>query len=176
MGVSLFEAQDVPGSPRVEYALVPTRTRRVHNAHMPAAYYLQILHLHVGCVALSAALFAARGVLRIGDLPGANHRALRWTSYLVDSTLLGAALVLLVIVRQYPFVDAWLTTKVLLLPVYIVLGTIALRRARTRAGRTIAFAAALLTFAYIVGVALAHDPAGWLALLHSRLAGPGSAP
>jgi uncharacterized membrane protein SirB2 len=143
---------------------------------MLASYYLQILLLHVGCVALSGVLFAVRGVMRIGDLAGADHRSLRWTSYVVDSILLGAAVLLSVIVRQYPFVDAWLTTKVLLLPVYIVLGTIALRRARTRAGRAIAFVAALLIFGYIVGVALAHDPAGWVAVLHSRLAGPGSAP
>ncbi len=132
---------------------------------MLASYYLQILLLHVGCVALSGTLFAVRGVMRIVDLPCANHRALRWTSYTVDSTLLGAAVLLTLIVRQYPFVDAWLTTKVLLLPVYIVLGGFALRHARTRAGRTMAFVAALLTFGYIVGVALAHDPAGWVALV-----------
>ena len=143
---------------------------------MLAWYYPQILALHVGCVALSGALFAARGTMRIADLASANHRILRRTSYVVDSTLLGAAILLTTIVRQYPFVDAWLTTKVLLLAVYIVLGTIALRRARTRSGRIAAFVAALLTFGYIVGVALAHDPAGWIALLHSRLAGPGSAP
>jgi len=127
--------------------------------------YLQILLVHVGCVALSGALFAVRGLMRIADLPGANSRALRWLSYLIDSTLLGAALLLSVIVRQYPFVDAWLTTKVLLLLLYIGLGTMALRRARTRAGRAAAYAAALLTFAWIVGVAIAHDPAGWIALL-----------
>ena len=141
---------------------------------MLASYYVQILALHVGCVALSGTLFAVRGLSRIADLSWTNLRVLRWTSWVVDSTLLGAAVLLSVIVRQYPFVDAWLTAKVLLLPVYIVLGTMALRGARTRAGRVTAFAAALLTFSYIVGVALAHDPAGWIAVLHSRLASPGS--
>jgi uncharacterized membrane protein SirB2 len=37
--------------------------------------------------------------------------------------------------------------------------------ARTRLTRSVAFLAAILTFAYIVGLALAHDPAGWLTLL-----------
>jgi uncharacterized membrane protein SirB2 len=127
--------------------------------------YLQILRVHVGCVALSGALFAVRGLMRIADLPGANHRALRWMSYVIDSTLLGAAILLSVVVRQYPFVDGWLTAKVLLLLLYIGLGTIALKRARSRTGRAAACIAALLTFGYIVGVAIAHDPAGWIALL-----------
>lgn len=121
--------------------------------------------LHVGCVALSGILFTVRGLMRIADLPWANHRVLRSTSYVVDSTLLGAAVLLTLILGQYPFVNAWLTTKVLLLPVYIMLGVIAPRRARTRAGRATAFVAALLTLGYIIGVALAHDPAGWLAVL-----------
>ena len=130
-----------------------------------ASYYLEIRLLHVGCVALSGALFTVRGLMRIADLSSANHRALRWMSYLIDSTLLGAAILLSVIVHQYPLINAWLTTKVLLLLAYIGLGIMALRVARTRTGRTVAFIAALLTFGYIVGVAIAHDPAGWIALV-----------
>jgi uncharacterized membrane protein SirB2 len=150
---------------QAEYVLVLKPAERLHNAGVLASYYLQILLLHVGCVALSGALFAVRGLMRIADLPDANSSALRWMSYLIDSTLLGAAILLSVIVRQYPFVDGWLTTKVLLLLLYIGLGTIALSRARTRTGRAAAYVAALLTFGYIVGVAIAHDPAGWIALL-----------
>jgi len=130
---------------------------------MLSAHFREILLLHVGCVAFSGTLFTVRGVMRIADLPGANHWTLRWTSYVVDTTLLAAAVLLTLIVHQYPFVDAWLTCKVLLLPLYIGLGIVALRRARTRAGRSAALAAALLTFAYIVSVALTHDPRGWLA-------------
>ena len=144
---------------RAEPARIP------HNARVLSGYYLEILLVHVGCVAFSGALFAVRGLMRIADLPGANTRALRWMSYVIDSTLLGAAILLSVIMRQYPFLDSWLTTKVLLLLLYIGLGTIALKRARTRTGRAAAYVAALLTFGYIVGVAIAHDPAGWIALL-----------
>ncbi len=132
---------------------------------MLSAHFAEIRALHVGCVAISGTLFTVRGLMRSADLAGANHWALRWISYVVDTTLLAAAVLLTLIVHQYPFVDGWLTCKVLLLPLYIGLGIVALKRARTRAGRGAAFIAALLTFAYIVGVALAHDPAGWLALL-----------
>lgn len=132
---------------------------------MLSAYFAEIRALHVGCVAISGSLFTIRGLMRIADLAGANHWAVRWISYGVDTALLAAAVLLTLIVHQYPLVDGWLTCKVLLLPLYIGLGIVALKRARTRADRSAAFIAALLTFAYIVGVALAHDPAGWLALL-----------
>ena len=77
--------------------------------------------------------------------------------------LLTAALMLTTIVHQYPFVQAWLTVKVLLLVVYIVLGTIALKRGRSPRERALAYVAALTVFAFIVSVARAHDPLGALA-------------
>ncbi len=132
---------------------------------MLTAHYQQILLLHVSCVALSGTLFTFRGALRIGGLPVANHRALRILSYLIDTTLLVAAILLTLVLHQYPFVNAWLTTKLLLLVLYIGLGTMALKHARTTAGRVAALIAALATFAFIIGVAITHQPAGWLLLI-----------
>jgi uncharacterized membrane protein SirB2 len=101
----------------------------------------------------------------LGGIGIANHRALRMISYLIDTTLLGAAILLMIILHQYPLVDAWLTIKALLLVLYNALGIIALRRARTRLGRGLALLAALLTFGFMIGVAITHQPAGWLILL-----------
>lgn len=134
---------------------------------MLAAHYPQILHVHVGCVVLSGSLFTLRGLMRIAGLEVANHRALRIASYVIDTTLLIAAILLTVIIHQYPLTDAWLTTKVLLLALYIVLGTMALKRGKTSATRTTSFIAALLVFLFIVGVAWTHRPAGWLVLLQT---------
>ena len=132
---------------------------------MLASHYPEIRLLHIGCVAFSGTLFTVRGAMRVADIAAANHRALRWLSYTVDTALLLAAILLTLIVHQYPFVNAWLTAKLLLLPLYIALGVIALKRARTPAGRLAAYLAALLTFVMIVGVAVEHEPAGWLRLL-----------
>jgi uncharacterized membrane protein SirB2 len=129
---------------------------------MLQSHYLQILHLHVGSVVLSGCLFATRALLRVANNPLANHRGLRVLSYVIDTVLLIAAIVLALIIHQYPFVNGWLTMKVLLLVLYIGLGTIALKRARTRVGRTLAMSAALLVFLFIIGVAVRHHPAGWL--------------
>jgi len=130
-------------------------------------FYPQIKFVHVLCVILSGSLFALRGMLMLAGSRLTDHAALRFASYAIDTTLLLAALMLVTILHQYPFVQAWLTVKVLLLVVYIVLGAYALRRARTRRARAICYVAALAVFASIIGVALAHNPLGWLALLAS---------
>ncbi len=75
--------------------------------------------------------------------PLANHAALRYLSYAIDTTLLTAALMLVTILHQYPFVQAWLTVKVLLLVVYVVLGSLALKRATTRRAQVGCFFAAM---------------------------------
>jgi len=74
---------------------------------------------------------------------------------------------LVTILHQYPFVQGWLTVKVLLLAVYIALGTMALKRGRTRAAQVTCYALALLVFAFIASVALAHNPWGAFATLFS---------
>src|SRR5215469_14790911 len=117
---------------------------------MLASHYADIRFIHVGCVALSGTLFTVRGLLRIGNSTVANHRLLRVTSYIIDTTLLTSAILLTVILKQYPFVEAWLTTKVLLLALYIALGTITLKRAQTRCGRIAALFASLGTFVAII--------------------------
>lgn len=126
-----------------------------------AAFFPQILWLHIGCVIASGSLFCVRGTMMLAGSPAANHRALRRLSYVIDTTLLTAALLLASIIHQYPFVQAWLTVKVVLLAVYIVLGVFALRRGRTRAQRAMYFVAAVAVFLFIVGVARTQSPLGF---------------
>src|SRR5579875_1524402 len=125
-----------------------------------AAWYLQILWTHIGCVIASGSLFFTRGCMMLAGLRAANHVALRRISVVIDSLFLASGIALTIIIHQYPFVQAWLTVKVILLVVYIVLGVFALRRGRTRAIRPTCFAAALVVFLFIVSVARAHDPLG----------------
>lgn len=131
---------------------------------MSSAYPL-VKAVHVHAIGVSFAIFFLRGLLMLARSKYCNHAALRYTSYVVDTVLLAAALVLAAMLRQYPFVHAWLTAKVLLLFAYIVLGVLALRRARTRQAQILAFLAACLTFAMIYAVARAHHWAGPFAAL-----------
>jgi uncharacterized membrane protein SirB2 len=136
---------------------------------MLATHYAELRFLHVGCVALSGSLFTFRGLLRIKRSPLATHRALRAASYLIDTTLLVAAVLLTFIIHQYPFVNGWLTAKVLLLALYIGLGIITLQRARTTWGRSMALAGSLLTFAAILAIAILHHFSPGRAPLPRRL-------
>jgi uncharacterized membrane protein SirB2 len=128
-------------------------------------YFSQIREVHIGCVALSGCLFFIRGSLHLAGYAIANHSILRVSSVLIDTVLLSAAVLLTLIVRQFPLTDGWLTMKLVLLLVYIVLGSLALKRARRRRTQAIAFAAALLTYLAIIGVAVTHSPLSWWALL-----------
>ena len=62
-----------------------------------------------------------------------------------------------------PFEVPWLEAKQEGRALYIVAGTIALKRGRTVVVRTAAIAMALLAFACIVSVALTKHTQGWLA-------------
>jgi uncharacterized membrane protein SirB2 len=125
------------------------------------AWYPQIRALHLGAVLTSGGLFLVRGFLlnALGQA-WAMARPLRIASYAIDTVLLGAAIALVFITRQYPFVDGWLTAKVVLLVVYIVLGSFALKRGRTRAIRIGFWLAALAVFGFIWSVARAKSPLG----------------
>jgi uncharacterized membrane protein SirB2 len=128
-------------------------------------FYPEIRWVHILAVTTSGSLFALRGV---GTLAGASWpqwAPLRYLTYLIDTVLLTAALMLATLLHQYPFVHGWLTAKVLLLVVYIGLGTFALKRARSPRGRAWCFAGALGVFLTIVSIARAHHPLGLLSRL-----------
>lgn len=125
------------------------------------AFYLEIRHVHIAAVTLSGSLFLLRALA--ANAFGATwtmNAPVRYLSYTIDSILLTAALMLMTIVHQFPFVNAWLTAKVLLLIVYIVLGSFALKRAKSRTARLLYSAAAITVFLFIVSIARAHDALG----------------
>lgn len=123
-----------------------------------------VLHVHLAAVAASGGLFFLRGLglLLLGQR-WPMSAPVRYLSYTVDSILLAAAITLTVIIQQYPFANAWLTAKVLLVVVYIGLGSIALKRGKTLLSRRLAFVAALAVFVFIASIAHAKSPFGFLA-------------
>ncbi|MEW6690493.1 MAG: SirB2 family protein [Pseudomonadota bacterium] len=124
--------------------------------------------LHVACVALSLAGFAARGALMLVDSPLLAARWVRIAPHVVDTLLLASAAWLSWMLQQYPFVHGWLTAKVIGLAAYIGFGMLALRRGRTKGVRVACFALALASAAYVVSVALTRSAAGLFAWLLIR--------
>ena len=130
-------------------------------------FYPQIKAVQVAMVLASGGLFLLRGLLAWnGPRQGALHSLLRYASWSVDTTLLTAAMMLLTFLPHAMFANGWLAVKLLLLPAYVVLGALALRSTRSDAGRRWCLVAAVLVYGFMLGVARAHQPAGWFALLH----------
>ncbi len=125
-------------------------------------FYAAIKLLHIAAVGFSGGLFLLRGAAVNLGQGWAMAAPLRYLSYAVDTVLLGAAVTLAVLLHQYPFVNSWLTAKVLLLIAYVVLGSLALKRGRTKSTRLFCWVGALGIYAMIITVALNHDPLGFM--------------
>jgi len=121
--------------------------------------------IHVGCAVVSLAGFGLRGILMLAGSRWLEARFVRIAPHVVDTLLLASAIWLAWLLDQYPFVQGWVTAKVVGLVAYIGFGTVALRRGRTQGVRIAALVAAVASAGYIVSVALTRDPRGpfvWL--------------
>lgn len=116
--------------------------------------YFALKHLHMLCAAISIVGFIIRGTMKLSGSALLQKKWLRIAPHVVDTLLLASAIALVVITHQYPFVQNWLTAKLVGLVVYIGLGLVTLRFARTQPARALAYLLAILTFAYIGAVAI----------------------
>ena len=117
---------------------------------------------HVGCAAISYALFVMRGIWMMRGSPLLRQPWVRTVPHVVDTALLASAIAMAIISGQYPLAEPWLTAKVIALVLYIALGTVALRRGRTKAARITAWIVAQAVFAYIVAAAVTRNPLPWV--------------
>jgi len=85
--------------------------------------------------------------------------------HVIDSVLLLSALTLAWMLRLTPSAAPWLLAKIIGLLLYIGLGVVALRPGGPLAVRATAWAAALLTFGWIVSVAVTKNPLGFFGAL-----------
>ena len=122
------------------------------------AYYSLLKQLHLTTIAVTLALFVLRGIWMMTASPKLQARWVRIAPHVNDAMLLASGVALAVLLQQYPLVHGWLTAKFFALIAYIVLGTLALKRGKTRPQRIIAWIAALLVFGYMAWVARSHDP------------------
>jgi uncharacterized membrane protein SirB2 len=120
--------------------------------------YTVLKHIHVTTVGITFILFVTRGMWMLTDSPHLQARWARIVPHINDTILLASGIGLAFVLHQYPFVSGWLTAKLLALLAYIVLGTLALKRGKTKSVRITAFMLALVAFAYLVAVAVTHNP------------------
>lgn len=120
--------------------------------------YATLKTLHVATVVITLALFLLRGVWMIAESPRLAARWTRIVPHINDTVLLVSGIALAWTLGISPLEHGWLAAKIVALVAYIVLGTLALKRGKTRGQRIAAWIAALLVLGYIIAVAHAHNP------------------
>ncbi|MDO9317855.1 MAG: SirB2 family protein [Gammaproteobacteria bacterium] len=113
--------------------------------------FIKIVHMSFAMISILG--FLVRGILKINESPIVEKKLVKVLPHVIDTVLLASAIALVVMSGQYPWVAPWVGAKVLGLIVYIGLGVVVMRTAKTRQARIIAFALALVTAAYILMVA-----------------------
>lgn len=121
--------------------------------------------IHVGSAILTICGFVLRGYWMLSGSPNLRVRFVRVAPHVIDTVFLLSGIGLIVALNLPVLSQDWLLMKFVALVIYIVLGAIALGRGKTLGVRSTAFVLALMTFAYIVGVALSKSTLSWFALV-----------
>jgi uncharacterized membrane protein SirB2 len=129
-----------------------------------ANYYLLLKHIHITFAVLTFISFSLRGFWMIRESPLLHRKLIRVLPHVIDTILLISAIAMVFIMHMSPFAQSWLSAKILALLVYIILGTIALKRGPTKPIRIISFVGALLVFSYIVYVAMTKTPIPYVSI------------
>ena len=124
---------------------------------------LWLKYVHIACVILSGSGYFIRGLWMIRESPWLQKKWVRVLPHVIDTTLLGSAILLALQLRQYPLAQGWLTAKVFALIAYIVVGAVGLKYGKTKKIRVVAWLSALAIFLYIVLVALTRQVVPFIA-------------
>lgn len=127
--------------------------------------YLVLKIIHTVAAVTTISGFMLRGYWMMTESDRLQSRLARVAPHVVDTVFLVSGIAMVWFLSMNPFMQGWLLAKFAGLLVYVLLGTIAIKRGPTKQVRVIAFVGAISVFAYIVGVALSKSPASWLAWL-----------
>ncbi|WP_455199118.1 SirB2 family protein [Kaarinaea lacus] len=114
--------------------------------------------IHVVCALLSISGFIARGILMIRGSSLLSARTVKVLPHVNDTVLLVTAIVLASQWGWSALQMPWLLAKIIALLAYIALGMLALKPGRSQSVRISAWLAAIITFAFIVSVAVTRNP------------------
>lgn len=127
--------------------------------------YLILKTIHVLAAATTISGFILRGYWMLTESDKLQQRATRVVPHVVDTVFLLSGIAMVWLLHLDPFTQPWLVSKFTGLITYILLGTIAIKRGKTRQIRLLAMIGAVSVFAYIAGVAFTKSPLSWLRFL-----------
>ncbi len=123
--------------------------------------YLTIKTIHMTCALISFTGFLLRSYLMVIESHWLNQKWVLIAPHVIDSIFLLSGATMAFMVNFGLFNQFWLTSKLALLMFYLFFVGMALNRGRTKAIRIGSFFCALLTFGYIVGIAVHKTPLSW---------------
>lgn len=127
--------------------------------------YLTFKLLHVVFAAATLSGFLLRGYWMIVESDLLDRRTSRIAPHVIDTLFLATGIGMLLTTSLNPFTASWMIAKFAGLVLYVLLGTLAIKRGSNRVIRMGAFIAALGAFAYIVGVGLTRSAFSWVTFL-----------
>lgn len=114
--------------------------------------------IHITFVTLTLVGFLVRGWWMLSAADILNNKWVKTIPHIIDTGLLVSGLTLAYLLSLQILQAEWLLAKIAALLCYILFGTMALKRGRTRKIRIIFFVLALMVFSYIVSVAVTKSP------------------
>ncbi|MGB0495727.1 MAG: SirB2 family protein [Kangiellaceae bacterium] len=112
-------------------------------------YYLIVKNIHITTAILSLLGFCMRGWWMLKENKLLQNKLVKIFPHINDTILLSCAIYLSVMTGLYPFAVGWLGAKVVFLVGYIIAGTFALKRGKTKRTRALFFVIAILCISII---------------------------
>jgi uncharacterized membrane protein SirB2 len=119
--------------------------------------YMAYKHVHLLMVVLSVSFLLLRFAMSLKPAAILQTRFFKIAPHVIDTLLLLSAVMLMLALQQYPFVNPWLTEKFLAVLAYIALGVMAFK-GRTAPIRWICFLGALGWLGLVLRVAITKQP------------------
>ena len=122
--------------------------------------YLKLLHVTLAIVSVSG--FILRAWWSVNESPLLKTKLARVAPHVVDTLFLLAGVAMIGTVSLPVLSTPWLLAKFAGLVIYILVGTVAIKRGKTREIRLTASILAVGIFAWVVGISVRKSPLSWL--------------
>jgi uncharacterized membrane protein SirB2 len=120
--------------------------------------FLLLKSLHMTLAGISVLGFVIRGVWMVQESRHLDRAWIRTAPHVVDTLLLLSGLGLAVVWQISPLAHPWFAAKLVAIVAYILAGSVALKRGRSRKLRITSFLVALLCAGYVVMAATTKSP------------------
>ncbi|MCJ2376048.1 SirB2 family protein [Vibrio sp. ZSDZ34] len=120
--------------------------------------YTLLIKAHLALIVLSFISFLLRTLWGFKGSPLLENKLAFAAHKAITLTMLISALILCFMINQYPFVDAWLTEKLMLLIAYVAFAMLAFKPSITAKTRSILASVTCFLFVMIFYIAKLHTP------------------